>query len=79
MKLFHSIAQKYEEQKKKLEQFKSGQRRFSDLSHYQTLIRPDPVRRNSDLASYEGHHETTKAEELFNNEEWVMSNSKISR
>ena len=72
------IAQKYEEQKKKQqsiaqkyeEQKKQKARRFSDLTHYQTLVRPEPVRRrNSDFASYV-HEE--KDEEPFNNDEWLQ-------
>ena len=56
------IAQKYEELKKQ------NTRRFSDLTHYQTLVRPEPVRRrNSDLASY-----VEEKEEPFNNDEWLQ-------
>ena len=58
------IAQKYEEQKKQ------KARRFSDLTHYQTLVRPEPVRRrNSDFASYVREE---KDEEPFNNDEWLQ-------
>ena len=72
------IAQKYEDQKKKLEKMKKvaaaqqhhQQRRYSDMSHYQTLIKPQPVRRNSDLASYSVNREDEDV--TFNNEEWLQ-------
>ena len=70
-----AIAQKYEEEKRNLEQFKQNafqqqnQRRFSDLSHYKTSIKPEPIRtrRNSDIAIY-----TPQKEEEFNNDEWLQ-------
>ncbi len=57
-----NIAQKYEEQKAK-------GRRYSDFPAYQGLLRPSPVRRNSDVAFHEVQSEQ---DETFNNEEWMQ-------
>lgn len=70
-----NIAQRYEEQKKSMQQLQQHYkgRRYSDLPHYQALLKPEPVkqRRNSDI----GLVVTQTAivdEPPFNNEEWMQ-------